>query len=357
MAGRFPASRPDWNNFDVIHRNTLRPRSDFKIHESERDALSGALPSCVNLSGTWKFKHSDSPFEAPQGFEQSGYDVSSWANIHVPGHWQLQGWRKPHYSNVNFIFPVDPPNISFNHNQTGSYVTKFTVPEKFGAQTHQLRLRFEGVDSAFHVYMNGQQIGYSEGARNPSEFDISDFVVDHENVLAVQVYQFCNGSYLEGQDQWRLSGIFRDVLLHAFPKSQHIKDFHIQTKLGTDYRDSELAVKVVTHGSGPIRLKLLDGSHVVASSEQEADASSTTQFRLPVASPQLWSAESPYLYKLVISFGGRFVMHQVGFRSIEMKDGILLVNGRRVVFRGVNRHEHRKKLLKPSSIKALEMVY
>jgi beta-galactosidase len=300
------------------------------------------------LSGKWKFKHADNPFEAPQGFELPGFDVSDWSDIQVPGHWQLQGWRKPHYSNVNFIFPVDPPNISLNQNQTGSYITKFTVPERFSTHSHQLRLRFEGVDSAFHVFLNGQQIGYSEGARNPSEFDISDFVIEQENVLAVRVYQFCNGSYLEDQDQWRMSGIFRDVLLVAFPKNQHVRDFHIQTELDDDYKDARLSVKVKAHGEGLIQLKLFDGSRVAASAEQESTAPSkacVTRFNLPISRPRLWSADSPYLYKLVITFGGRCIMHEVGFRRIEIKNGIFLVNGQRIVFRGVNRHEHRKTLL------------
>jgi beta-galactosidase len=341
--GVFPASKPDWSNIDIIHRNTLPPRSHFSLHRSEDDARSESQPCSFSLSGTWKFQYSDNPFEAPQGFEAPEYDVSGWSDIQVPGHWQLQGWRNPHYSNVNYIFPVDPPNISLNDNQTGSYVTRFVLPETLLDEPQQVRLRFEGVDSAFHVYLNGQEVGYSQGSRNPSEFDVTTLITEHENTLAVRVYQFCDGSYIEDQDQWRLSGIFRDVHVVTFPKERHIQDFHVATILDGEYRDAVLEVRVATHGIGPVALKLFsrDGQ-VVATQVEESDGSSMVKLDVPVSKPKLWTAESPNLYKLVLSFGNRFVAHHVGFRKVEIKDGIFQVNGKRIVFRGVNRHEHRK---------------
>ena len=187
--------------------------------------------------------------------------------------------------------------------------------------------------------MNGQEAGYSQGARNPSEFDITGYVNDGENVLAVRVYQYCDGSYLEDQDQWRFSGIFRDVYLHAFPRA-HIKDFHVQTILDDKYEDADLKVKVDVEGEDELTLKLLDRAGQTMAHETTHSSGSTANFQVKVSSPKKWSAETPYLYKLVLSFGGRFIVQQVGFRRIEIKEGIYLVNGKRIVFRGANRHEH-----------------
>jgi beta-galactosidase len=196
-----PIGVPDWNNLEVLHRNTLPPRSYFHVYSSESEALTydtgKSRTHC--LSGTWKFQHSYSPFEAPEGFEAQSFDASSWEDIAVPGMWQLQGFGKgPHYTNVQYHIPVDPPNVSFTENETGSYVRKFTIPQKL--KGNQIRLRFEGVDSSFHVWVNGSEVGYSQGSRNPDEFDITEFVDENgENTLAVRVYQLCDGTYIEDQ--------------------------------------------------------------------------------------------------------------------------------------------------------------
>ncbi|KAL5331597.1 hypothetical protein ACEPPN_001131 [Leptodophora sp. 'Broadleaf-Isolate-01'] len=341
VTGAFPPSKPDWSNIEVIHRNVLPPRSTFSLYENYAKALSQDInSSCsLSLSGTWKFHHSNNPFEAPQDFEQPSYDASQWPDIQVPGHWQLQGWAHPHYSNINFLIPVDPPNVPFEGNQTGSYVRKFTVPERFAGQ--QLRLRFEGVDSAFHLFVNGQEVGYSQGARNPSEFNITAAVAPQgENTIAVKVYQYCDGSYLEDQDQWRLSGIFRDVFLLAFPKS-HIRDFHVKTLLDAEYQDAELTIAVDVAGDGPVTMTLVDDKgHTVVTESKKAINGTGVDFKTAITRPRKWSAEDPQLYKLILSFGGRFIVQNVGFRKIEITSGIYRVNGKRIVFRGVNRHEH-----------------
>ena len=204
-----PSDKPDWNNLKILHKNTLPPRAYFHNYGSERDALSydAANSKTHSLSGTWKFHLSPSPFEAPEGFEASSFDTSSWNDIAVPGMWQLQGFGKgPQYTNVKYPFPVDPPNIPLEDNETGSYVRTFTVPENM--RNDQIRLRFEGVDSAYHVWINGKEVGYSQGSRNPDEFDVTDSVdKEGENTLAVRVYQWCDGSYIEDQDQWWLNGM------------------------------------------------------------------------------------------------------------------------------------------------------
>jgi len=208
-SGAHPAQVPDWNNLGVLHKNTLPPRSYFHVYSSEADALTYdvAKSKTHSLSGTWKFQHAYSPFEAPEGFEAPSFDHSSWSDIAVPGMWQLQGFgRGPQYTNLLFPIPVDPPNVPFTENETGSYVRKFNVPPEL--KENQIRLRFEGVDSSFHVWVNGSEVGYSQGSRNPDEFDITSFVdLEGENTLAVRVYQFCDGTYIEDQDQWWLNGM------------------------------------------------------------------------------------------------------------------------------------------------------
>jgi beta-galactosidase len=343
MSGTFPLAKPDWANLDVVRKGTLPPRSYFFLYDSENTATKGGADGkcSVPLSGTWKFQHSNSPFEAPESFETPGFDTANWSDIQVPGHWQLQGWGHPHYTNVNYIIPVDPPNVPYEDNQTGSYVKRFTVPESFRDQ--QLRLRFEGVDSAYHVYVNGKEVGYCTGSRNSAEFDITELVDPAaENTLAVRVYQWSVGSYLEDQDQWRFSGIYRDVYLVAFPSSR-IEDFHVQTSLDDHYNDADLNVKVTTTGEGPVEVKLLDqnGSTVVSGIKQASK--SPVDFSFKVQSPVKWSAEQPTLYSLILSYSGRYVRQNVGFRRIEIVNGIYMINGRRIVFRGANRHEHHPK--------------
>ena len=201
MAGVHPQSLPDWSNLDIIHRNTLAPRSSFNIYEREEDALAynEEKSKSISLGGRWHFHLANSPFEEPEGWLSLDFNPSQWGDIQVPGMWQLQGYgRGPHYTNVIYPFPVDPPHVPYYDNEAGSYLRKFTLPSTL--HDCQLRLRFEGVDSSFHVWVNGQAVGYSQGARNPSEFDITKFVnLSGDNVLAVRVYQFCDGSYIEDQ--------------------------------------------------------------------------------------------------------------------------------------------------------------
>ncbi|KAF2177581.1 glycoside hydrolase family 2 protein [Zopfia rhizophila CBS 207.26] len=347
MASAFavhPAQVPDWNNLSVLHRGTLPPRAYFYVHTSEENALTYDVNKSKShcLSGTWKFRHSNSPFEAPEGFESPSFDTSSWGDIAVPGMWQLQGFGKgPQYTNVQFPIPVDPPNVPFTENETGSYVRLFTIPP--GLRGSQVRLRFEGVDSAFHVWVNGKEVGYSQGSRNPDEFDITRLVDEEgENTLAVRVYQFCDGTYIEDQDQWWLSGIFRDVFLIGFPKDSRIEDLHVQTILDANYINAELKLKVSVSGSGNFRAKLLGPSkECVASLSTEFSHEPTLELSTLVQNPLKWTAESPNLYHLVVSVNSeQYVSHRIGFRQVEMKDGLIKVNGQRIVFRGVNRHEH-----------------
>ncbi|RDA86950.1 hypothetical protein CP532_1876 [Ophiocordyceps camponoti-leonardi (nom. inval.)] len=338
----FPTSLPDWSNIDVIHRNALAPRSHFFLYHNESDALSRdvskAKAQC--LSGLWQFHLSSSPFEGPRCFYEPGFATTDFSDIAVPGMWQLQGHGKgPHYTNVNYPWPVDPPHISYQDNECGRYLTTFTVDDSFAR--HQLRLRFEGVDSSFSVWINGKDVGYSQGSRNPSEFDVTDLVhIGKPNTLAVEVYQRCDGSYLEDQDEWWLSGIFRDVYLHAFP-SLHPVDFHVVTSLDDKYEDAVLKVRVETSAASTVELKLLDAdAKEIVGETKDIDRRGT--FEIDVVNPLKWTAETPNLYSLVLNFdqGGCSLAQSVGFRTAGLVDGVFCVNGNPVKLRGVNRHEH-----------------
>ncbi|KAK3384402.1 glycoside hydrolase family 2 protein [Lasiosphaeria ovina] len=341
----YPQSTPDWNNLKVIHRNTLPPRSHFFLYESAEDALSRDVSrskSHLLSSDWWRFSLSKSPFEGDTDFYTRPFSSllsdPSWSRATVPSMWQREGFGKgPQYTNINFPFPVDPPRVPIDDNECGRYVTRFELGPH--DRDHQLRLRFEGVDSAFTVWVNDHQVGYSQGSRNPSEFDITSFVnFDEPNLLYVEVYQRCDGSYIEDQDQWWLSGIFRDVWLHKFPKT-HFEDVHVQTILDDDYNDAKLRVDVQLNNDANVKLRLLDsGGHEVASRTKAGKG--TLTFVLPVKNPRKWTAETPYLYKLVLEIPGCALAERVGFRRTELIDGVFSVNGKPVKLRGVNRHEH-----------------
>ncbi|KAI6083437.1 glycoside hydrolase family 2 protein [Hypoxylon rubiginosum] len=343
-----PASQPDWNNLSILHKNTLPPRANFYVYHSAQDALTYDITksNTYSLSGTWKFNLAANPFEAAEGFEDPAFNASEWDDVTVPSMWQLDGYGKgPHYTNVNFPIPVDPPNVPFDENETGSYIRKFHVPESL--RDSQLRLRFEGVDSAFHVWVNGKEVGYHQGSRNPAEFDVAS-VVDEtgENTVAVRVYQYCDGTYIEDQDQWRMSGIYRDVYLLGFPIKSRINDIFVQTKLDNQYVNADLKVRVDVAGSGELRVDLYDPSKSkIISTGTKTVLSGQAEFSLPIDKPLKWTAETPTLYHLVVSLNDTsFVAHRVGFRQIEMKDGLIKVNGQRIVLKGADRHEHHPKL-------------
>ncbi|RYP66712.1 hypothetical protein DL771_007645 [Monosporascus sp. 5C6A] len=343
-----PAAQPDWNNLAVLHKNTLPARANFYVYGSANDALTYDVSKSAThlLSGTWKFKLSKNPFEAPEGFEIPSFDTAEWDDTTVPSMWQLNGYGKgPHYTNVKFPIPVDPPNAPLEENETGRYVRKFAVPEDLRGS--QLRLRFEGVDAAFHVWVNGKDVGYHQGSRNPSEFDITDAVhKEAENTLAVRVYQYCDATYIEDQDQWRMSGIYRDVYLLGFPVESRIEDLFVQTKLDSKYVDADLKVRVDMTGSGELKVDLIDStkSNTIATATKSGLPGSN-DFSFTIQNPLKWTAETPNLYHLVISLNNSsFVAHRVGFRQVEMKDGLIKVNGQRIVLKGANRHEHHPKL-------------
>ncbi|KAL4893594.1 glycosyl hydrolases family 2, TIM barrel domain-containing protein [Aspergillus ambiguus] len=334
-ATTWPGAIPDWSNLNILHRNTLAPRAHFYLYPNEESALTFNREEGLfhSLNGTWKFHYDASPYVAP-GWDA---DVQNWDDIVVPGVWQMQGYGHPHYTNIDYPFPVTPPNVSYV-NPTGSYWREFEVPADWNGE--QVRLRYEGVDSAFHVWVNGEEVGYSQGSRNPSEFDITDYIVwGKSNNLSTRVYQWSDGSYLEDQDQWWLSGIFRDVYLIPF-RNCSISDFNIMPEVNDDFLSGTLKANFAVqgeHGDMSIKVLLPNGDVL-----DEWSGSSADGYSKEVRGNDflLWSAETPNLYTMVIQFNGRTISQKIGFRRIEMSGSNFLVNGKPIILYGVNRHEH-----------------
>lgn len=349
-------ARPDYENHHVLHRNRLPARTHFATYPDEETALSGRTsPWELSLNGVWRFQYALTPIEAPGHFAGEGFDDTGWDHLSVPSNWQMHGYGRPHYTNVQYPFPIDPPRVP-SDNPTGSYRRQFHLPP--GWEGRQLILRFDGVDSAFEVYLNGHFVGFSKGSRVSAEFDVTAHARAGENLLAVRVYQWSDGSYLEDQDMWWLSGIFRDVTLLATPQSS-LWDLRVEPTLDPDLSAATLTVQAsladAPDAGQPrrigIRLLDMDG-HPVEEAATSAelttgpDATADVGLQSSVEAPRLWSAEHPYLYTLLVTLYdendsvGAVVPQKIGFRRVE-RDGVrLLVNGKAIKLHGVNRHEH-----------------
>ena len=357
------AQRPDWQNEAVFGINKEVPRGTFFAYESIDQAIQGepALSKYfLSLNGSWKFHWVPNPASVPEGFWLNGYDVEAWASIPVPANWQLHGYDYPIYINHQYAFadpraPIaemkepDPPKVPGDYNPVGCYVTNFSVnPEWIDRRTV---IRFGAVESAFSLWINGKKVGYSQESKTPAEFDISDFIHTGENRIAMQVFRWSDGSYLECQDFWRLSGITRDVELYSTPWTR-IRDIDIRSGLVNRYQDGECVVKVSfgTKELNRIRtaLYLFDGKEGLWKKEESLmirqDTSISFVTRIKDIRP--WSAENPKLYTFRIDlFDGegqilQSIPHEVGFRSSEIRNGQFLVNGQPVLLKGVNLHEH-----------------
>ncbi len=361
----------DWENPQIINRNTEPAHATFTPFQSMDRAMDMDGTSMRrSLNGKWKFRWSKKPSERPKDFYQTAFDVSSWNEIVVPGNWQTQGYGVPIYPHNLYPFKKDQPNVMGNppsyytsvelRNPVGSYRTSFSIPEDW--KNNRIFLHFGGVKSALYIWINGKKVGYSQGSMTPAEFDITPYLKNGKNSLSVEVYRWSDGSYLEDQDMWHLSGIYRDVYLQARPKL-HIRDFFIRTDLDQDYQDAKLKVDMELSNKGNSRIKnynlrtlIYDPSGEVVDLKEEklqtaidrVDANSTFQLsqEVLVESPKLWSAENPYLYKVVFQLWDdeanlvEAVPWKFGFREVEIKDQQFYVNGREVKLKGVNRHEH-----------------
>lgn len=336
-----------WENHQVDGINRMPARAHFLTFPNREKALLGSnryTHAFKNLNGVWKFMFLDAPEYSPEGFYESGFDTASMDDITVPGNWQLQGYGKMHYSDLWYNFPINPPYVP-TENPTGIYKRTFYVENSFAGK--QIIIRFCGVDSAYHLWINGQEVGYSKGARNEAEFDITDLVrVGEENDITVRVYQWSDGTYLEDQDMWWESGIFRDVELIGVPKNG-INDYKVEADLDDTYTDGLLSVNASLRSEEPVQVtfELLDAQGVSVLKETVASEGNKVTFKATVKEAEHWTAETPYLYKMFMTVEKdgeviEVIPQNVGFRNIRLNGDTFLVNGVAIKFKGMNRHDY-----------------
>ncbi len=357
-AGDLPGN-PDWENQAVFQINREPPHCTMAVFPGAKSAMllkRGYSPYYRSLNGTWKFHWVKSPDDRPRDFYRPGFDSSKWDEIPVPGNWQMQGYGIPIYTNITYPFPKNPPYIDHSYDPVGSYLRTFRVPPEWKGR--RVLVHFDGVESAFYVWVNGKKVGFSEGSRTPAEFDLTPYLKKGDNLLAVEVYRWSDGSYLEDQDFWRLSGIYRDVYLYSTPLV-HLRDFFVKADLVDDYRNGYLSVtgEVRNYGKKPSKVtirpslfdaggKALDLPPVSASLSVAPGGKGNFSLGAFLRAPRKWSAEDPYLYTLLLTVTGpgggvlEVIPCRVGFRKVEIKGRVFYVNGVPVKLKGVNRHEH-----------------
>ncbi len=373
----------DWENELVFEKNKMLARVPAYSYHNSQDALTGnrELARIKTLNGNWKFKYVGQDDKRPMDFMNPDFDCSKWDDIDVPSNWELQGFGQPIYSNIIYPFtpdilnpelkygwrgpqPPKPPKI-YRDNPVGSYSREFEVPSDWDGQS--IILHFGGVSSAFYVWINGEEVGYSQGSRLAAEFDITDYLKKGKNKIAVQVFRWSDGSYLEDQDMWRLSGIHRDVMLMAQPKIA-LNDFFVRTKFDANLQDAKLEIRPkvwVKDESADLKqwqlkAKLYDDSNkevaelsavsfdaIYNERWPQRDITKWAMLEADIRAPRKWSAEDPYLYRIVFEVcnpQGKVVearSQKIGFRKIEFsKDNALLINDEVVKIKGVNRHDH-----------------
>jgi len=384
LSGNRLRAAPDWENEQILHINTESPRSTFIPFATVKQALNGSFtnsPYYLSLNGDWKFNWSPKPELRPGDFFRTNFDDSAWTNIAVPSNWEMKGFGVPIYLGSGYPFKIDPPRVTSEppsnwtayaqRDPVGSYRKTFVMPDKWDGR--RVFIHFDGVDSAFYLWVNGTKVGFSKDSRTPAEFDLTDALHAGANQIAVEVYRWSDGSYLEDQDMWRMSGIFRPVYLYSTAAAR-IRDFTVRTDLDSNYGDAtlqikpELAAKNLSLSNWTVRAQLFDADgKSVLTNDLVHDAgeilnpdfsSKILDERMPqrgepkfawletkVKDPSKWTAETPDLYTLVLTLNdetGTVIEAdscKIGFRKIEIRNGVFLVNGQPVKLRGVNRHE------------------
>ena len=332
---------------EVFKDNVLPAHGDFVSFATEDELAEGDTSLRISLNGLWKFHYAKNYREVVPGFEKEDYDCNFWDDIHVPAHMQMEGYDIPAYINVQYPWDghekIELGQVPEEFNPVGSYVKYFNLPVQWNGQT--VHVVFDGVESGYALWLNGHYVGYSEDTFTPSEFDLTPFLKEGVNKLAVQVFKWTSSSWMEDQDFFRFSGIYRNVFLQLIP-SAHLEDVKIRTLLNDEFTEAELEVTYKTSGQGNLEYKLYRNNHPVVWGKVELSGNCTENVvKDKVTSPMLWSAEDPQLYQLVIKVTDEdgnvleVVSQNVGFRRFEMKDGLMLINGKRIVFKGVNRHE------------------
>lgn len=336
-----------WENHQIDGINRMPARAHFLTFPSKEKALlnnNRYTHAFKNLNGVWKFMFLDAPEYSPEGFFNSDFDVTKMDDITVPGNWQLQGYGKMHYSDLWYNFPINPPYVP-TENPTGIYKRTFFVEESY--RDKKIIIRFCGVDSAYHLWINGKEVGYSKVARNESEFDITDLIrVGEENDVTVRVYQWSDGTYLEDQDMWWESGIFRDVELIGVPKDG-INDYKVIADLDDEYKNGIFKVEVFLRTTKEVNVtfELVDAGENTVFTKTVVAKEGKACIDEVIADVNHWTAETPYLYKLFMTVEDdgqiiEVIPQNVGFRNIRLNGETFLVNGVAIKFKGVNRHDY-----------------
>lgn len=341
----------DWENPEMPSLNTVTPHAWFIPYQSEAAATAGKnSPFTLSLDGIWKFNIVKKPADRPMDFYKNDYDVSYWKEIKVPANWQTEGFDSYIFTDVEYPIPVNPPYVPKDFNPVGSYKKSFVLPSDWKGKN--VFIHFGAVNSFFYLWINGQYVGFHKDSKTPGEFDITSFLKPGKNIVAFQVFRFSDGTYLEGQDMWKLSGVERSVYFVARPKTS-VRDFYVKALLDEHYRNGifDLKVAMTRHTKEDLRksvqIKLTDdATGKLLYSKREKLSRDSFDFHTTVMNVRKWNAETPNLYTMVINLldaRGKVIesiAHKIGFRSIEIKHGLFLVNGKAIKIKGANRHEH-----------------
>ena len=322
-----------YENLNVLHENTMPARAYYIPASKRMDNLVEHREESDRmqlLNGTWKFQYFNSIYDIQDSFFEKNYDTENFDEIQVPSVWQMAGYDTHQYTNIRYPFPFDPPYVPQDI-PCGAYVHNFEYSRDEKAS--KAFLNFEGVDSCFYVWINGSYIGYSQVSHMTSEFDVTDVLQDGTNTVAVLVMKWCDGSYLEDQDKFRMSGIFRDVYILKRPK-QAISDYHIKTRIEDMLAKVEIEMKFYSPLN--VKISIEDRNGAVVALGRIAEEGTAV---LEIASPELWNTENPYLYKLILETENEVIVDHIALRKIEIKDQVIYLNGQKIKFRGVNRHD------------------
>ena len=344
-------------NPEIFEQNRLAAHSDHVCYKNELEKIKGKSSLRYDMNGLWKFAYAKNQSLAPCGFEEADYDCKSWDEIRVPAHIQMEGYDVPIYTNTTYPWEADefikPGEVPEIFNPVASYVKYFTIPENM--KNKRVCISFQGVESGFALWLNGHYVGYSEDTFDPSDFELTDYIVEGENKLAVRVWKWTSSSWCEDQDFYRFSGIFRDVFLYVLPCA-HVEDLSVVPTLNDTFDEGTLNVSIKADGDGIASVKLYElgdlsmekydrAKLLLEEFDIELRDKAICEGSCNVKNPLLWSAEKPNLYEVKIivkdSHGNEteFISQLAGFRRFEMVDGLMKLNGKRIVFKGVNRHE------------------
>jgi beta-galactosidase len=355
-------SVPDWENPALTSFNTAPPHVSYIPYDTEDKAIKSIAQESLFyklLNGKWKFKLSDNYTQVPKDFYKPGFDASAWAGIDVPSTWEVQGYSYPIYTNIPYEFysknPL-PPHVPYDYNPVGTYITQFECPKSF--DNKKVFIHFGAVKSFFYIWLNGKYIGFSKDSKTPAEFDLTPYLVNGNNTLALQVFRWSDGSYLECQDMWRMSGINRDVFLYARPTT-YIRDFFAKGNLKDNYTKGNLEIDMIFNeltSQDAKNLSVKINLYDIANTEKPITSETVSlekvvgkdslHYEKFVPNSKNWTAETPNLYLLTLTLQDKngncieSLSNRIGFRTSEIKNGLLLVNGKPIKLKGVNRHEH-----------------